>query len=137
MPRSLVGGASDFNIILSQNNINIHKNPIFVPSPPSAASPKPHPLLPHIPLQLPHSQPHRNISPRPSHIITGPGQQMRLNGRLLKNIRPGKHLPGTGIHQYSPIFHHNGPAGIFCHYVNVVTYQDYCFPCFVQHLHPG
>jgi len=62
---------------------------------------------------------------------------MRLDGRLLKNIWSGKHLPGTGIHQYPPVFHHNDPARIFCHHTHVVAYQDYRFPCLVQHFHPG
>ena len=71
--------------------------------------------------------------PSLSHIITRPGQQMRLNGRPLKNISPGKHLPGIGIHQYPLLFHHNGPAGIFCHHTHVMAYQDYRFSSFVQH----
>lgn len=50
--------------------------------------------------------------------------------------RAEKHLPGTGIDQYPPIFHHNGPAGIFCNHTHVVAYQDYRFSSFVQHLHP-
>ena len=40
------------------------------------------PFLPNIPLQVPHSQQHRNIPPPLSHVITRPGQQMRLDGRL-------------------------------------------------------
>ena len=52
-------------------------------------------------------------------------------------IEAEKHLPGTGIHQYPPVLHHNGPARIFCHLTHIVAYQDYRFPCFVQHLHPG
>jgi len=52
----------------------------------------PNPPRPHIPLQFPQSQQHRNISPPLSHIITRPGQQMRLNGRPLKNISPGKYI---------------------------------------------
>jgi len=119
---------------LTKNNINTSRVRTLCSK---AKKQIPAPLLPHIPLQLPHSQQHRNISPRPPHIITRLGQQMRLDGRLLENIRPGKHLSGTGIHQYPPVFHHNGPAGIFCHHTHIMAYQDYRFPCFVQHLHPG
>ena len=68
-----------------------------------AIKPTHHPL-PHILLQFSHKSAALEHPAPLSHIITCQGQQMRLDGRLSKNIRPGKHLPGTGIHQYLPSF---------------------------------
>jgi len=116
------------------------RDPIFAPFAPSVASPKKQFPTSHLtprtaPIPPQSAAPEYLPQPLAHHYTPGPADAAQWTPP--QEYQAWKTPPWYRHPSIPPVFHHNGPAGIFCHNTHVVAYQDYRFPCFVQHFHPG